>query len=355
MTDENTTVIDLLTIQDKQERKEKFERLIKHADEHQILLANAYMRLAEKNQDKDFKKHSKFLKMFPQYFAMNVQSFYEDAEIEDIKKLLLDLDIKLNIFEHKKNVQACFWFMLFNFMTPINAEIEMTTARRKILAERYCTKRDPNSRTLQNVFRSLEKSGLLLKVAKEKQTTKYIIPLISATRSFTEAHTSLNLGYVNLLHETQIEAIQIGLKREDLKIDPKKIKQKISEQMTEELVRKISYKDKKVRVKVTYEVECDSVSGEVSYGNLVDIVDLKPIEKSPSNVQDSSKIIEEFLQAGNSLKNQQIEVLNQYNFQLLAEQYKTDPLTVKRKIKKLHTIGRVTYKALTEFLAMHYS
>ena len=48
-----------------------------------------------------------------------MQNFYEDPEIETIKKLLLDLDIKLNIFDHKKNVQACFWFMLFNFMTPL--------------------------------------------------------------------------------------------------------------------------------------------------------------------------------------------------------------------------------------------
>tara|TARA_B110001452_G_scaffold247502_1_gene233577 strand:- start:6 stop:125 length:120 start_codon:yes stop_codon:yes gene_type:complete len=39
---------------------------------------------------------------------MNVQSFYEDPEIETIKKLLLDLEIKLNIFNQKKNVQACF-------------------------------------------------------------------------------------------------------------------------------------------------------------------------------------------------------------------------------------------------------
>lgn len=68
---------------------------------------------------------------------MNVQNFYEDSEIETIKRLLLDLDIKLNIFDHKKNVQACFWFMLFNFMTPISAEIEITTARRKILAQKY--------------------------------------------------------------------------------------------------------------------------------------------------------------------------------------------------------------------------
>jgi hypothetical protein len=95
--------------------------------------------------------------------------------------------------------------------------------------------------------------------------------------------------------------------------------------MTEELVGKISYKSEKVRVKVTYELECDSVSGEISYGNLVDIVDVKPIEKSPSSIQNSS-IIKEFIQAGNSLKKQQIEVLLENNFQLLAEEYKTEHL-----------------------------
>jgi len=218
-------------------------------------------------------------------------------------------------------------------MTPISAEIEITTARRKILAQKYCTKDDPNSRTLQNVFRSLEKSGLLLKKEKNKHTTIYVVPLISATRSFTKAYTTLNLNYLNLLHETQTEAIQLGLKRNDLKVDPQKIKQKISEQMTEELVGKISYKSKKVRVKVTYELECDSVSGEVSYGNLVDVIDVKPVEKSPSSIQDSS-IIEEFIQAGNSLKKQQIEVLLENNFQLLAKEYKIDAIMVKRKIKK---------------------
>ena len=289
---------------------------------------------------------------------MNVQNFYEDfyedPKIETIKRLLLDLDIKLNIFDHKKNVQACFWFMLFNFMTPINAEIEITTARRKILAQKYCTKNDPNSRTLQNVFRSLEKSGLLLKKERNKHTTTYVVPLISATRSFTEAYTTLNLDYLNLLHETQTEAIQLGLKRNDLNVDPRKIKQKISEQMTEELVGKISYQSKQVRVKVTYELECDSVSGEISYGNLVDVIDVKPIEKSPSSIQ-NFPIIEEFIRAGNSLKKQQIEVLLENDFQLLAEEYKTNSIRVKRKIKKMPTIGRVTYKALNEFLSTYYS
>ena len=92
------TIIDLLTIEDKQTRREKFELVLKHAEEHQVLLANAYMQLAEKNQDEDFKKHTRFLKIFPQYFAKNMQSFYEDPEIETIKKLLLDFPNISRIF-----------------------------------------------------------------------------------------------------------------------------------------------------------------------------------------------------------------------------------------------------------------
>lgn len=97
-----------MTIEDKQKRKEKFELVLKNAEEHQVLLANAYMRLAEKNQDEDFKSHTRFLKIFPQYFAMNVQNFYEDPEIETIKRSLLDLGIKLNIFDHKKKCTSLF-------------------------------------------------------------------------------------------------------------------------------------------------------------------------------------------------------------------------------------------------------
>ena len=71
--------------------------------------------------------------------------------------------------------------------------------------------------------------------------------------------------------------------------------------MTEELIGKISFKNNKTRVKVTYEVECDSISGQVSYGNLVDIVDVIQIEKTSSNIN-SKSVIEEFIQAGNQLK-----------------------------------------------------
>ena len=124
--------------------------------------------------------------------------------------------------------------------------------------------------------------------------------------------------------------------------------------MTEELIGKISFKNNKTRVKVTYEVECDSISGQVSYGNLIDIVDVIPIEKTSSNIN-SKSVIEKFIQAGNQLKKQQIEVLTQNNFELLAQEYKNDPVYVKRNIKKMPTIGRVAYKALVDFLTFTYS
>tara|TARA_B100000780_G_scaffold189275_1_gene133178 strand:+ start:1103 stop:1354 length:252 start_codon:yes stop_codon:yes gene_type:complete len=83
-------------------------------------------------------------------------------------------------------------------------------------------------------------------------------------------------------------------------------------------------------------------------------VDVIPIEKTSSNIN-SKSVIEEFIQAGNQLKKQQIEVLTQNNFELLAQEYKNDPVSVKRKIKKMPTIGRVAYKALVDFLTFNYS
>ena len=73
-------------------------------------------------------------------------------------------------------------------MTPINAEIEITTARRKIFAQKYFSKVDPNSCNL-HIFRSLEKSGLLVQKEGNKHNTKYVVPLISATRRYRSLYS----------------------------------------------------------------------------------------------------------------------------------------------------------------------
>ena len=74
--------IDLLNIRDKDLRKQHYEKLLKNADEHKSLLLEAYMELAEKNQTSDWKKYTRFLKIFPQYFAKSPSDFYNDEEIE---------------------------------------------------------------------------------------------------------------------------------------------------------------------------------------------------------------------------------------------------------------------------------
>ena len=67
--------------------------------------------------------------------------------------------------------------------------MEINTARRKILSEKYCRKGKPESRALQNIFKNLEKSGLLVKMKKEKHVSIYIVPLISSTRNFPKPYT----------------------------------------------------------------------------------------------------------------------------------------------------------------------
>ena len=82
-------------------------------------------------------------------------------------------------------------------MTPIKCEIEIIMTRKKNLAKKYCQKNDPDSCTLQNVFRSLEKNGLLLQTSKNKHITCSQC-CYSVHMSFTDSYTFLNLDYLEL-------------------------------------------------------------------------------------------------------------------------------------------------------------
>ena len=87
------------------------------------------------------------------------------------------------------------------------------------------------------------------------------------------------------------------LKEPGMKIDNEKIKQKIAEQVTDDLVGKISYQQENVKLKVTYELECNSSSGEITFGNLVDVIDIKKNEESNK----SQILINKYIENGNSL------------------------------------------------------
>jgi hypothetical protein len=111
------------------------------------------------------------LKVFPQYFSEDFQAFYKNEKINKNFTLLLDLALKLNIFEQNMNVQAIFWYRLFNFLTSITDEIKINTVRRRIVANKDCQKDNPKSLILQNIFRNLEKSGVLVGKNKLKHSS----------------------------------------------------------------------------------------------------------------------------------------------------------------------------------------
>ena len=74
--------------------------------------------------------------------------------------------MNLNIFKLPTQTQAAFWFMLFNWIECNNYSITIGPERRKILADYYSRSNDPDSRAVQNIFRGLTKSGLLIKCKK---------------------------------------------------------------------------------------------------------------------------------------------------------------------------------------------
>ena len=74
------------------------------------------------------------------------------------------------MFQHRP--QAAFWFMLFNWIECNNYSITIGPERRKILADYYSRSNDPDSRAVQNIFRGVTKSVLLVKCKKSDLSCK---------------------------------------------------------------------------------------------------------------------------------------------------------------------------------------
>lgn len=130
-----------------------------------------------------------------------------------------------------------------------------------------------------------------------------------------------------------------------------KIKNQIADQMTDEFVQKMLYKKQNVKLKVTYEIECNSESGEVIFGDLVNVVDIQ--ESAAIQNTEQMKFIDRFLSHGYKLKNTQIEELCKLDIGSLALNYKQDSIAVKRIIKGTPTNGHATYKNLVEFISSY--
>ena len=92
---------------------------------------------------------------------------YRNASVEEFREnLFLYCGIYLSVFKLSVRTQAAFWFMLFNWIECNNYSITIGPQKRKILAEYYSRSDDPDSRSVQNIFRALTKCGLFVKCKK---------------------------------------------------------------------------------------------------------------------------------------------------------------------------------------------
>jgi len=135
---------------------------------------------------------------------------YKNASIEEFREnLFLYCGISLNIFNLSSQTQAAFWFMLFNWIECNNYSITIGPEKRKILAKYYSRSSDPNSRSVQNIFRALTKSGLLVKckktdsICKNNKTyeTTYRVPFIVSQQRLNKKFIMMNNEIIQLRSE----------------------------------------------------------------------------------------------------------------------------------------------------------
>jgi hypothetical protein len=99
--------------------------------------------------------------------------------------------------------------MLFNWIECNNYSITIGPKKRKILAKYYSRSNDPNSRSVQNIFRALTKSGLLVKCKKTDSTCKnnetyettYRVPFIVSQQRLNKKFIMMNNEIIQLRAE----------------------------------------------------------------------------------------------------------------------------------------------------------
>jgi len=99
--------------------------------------------------------------------------------------------------------------MLFNWIECNNYSITIGLKKRKILAKYYSRSSDPNSRSVQNIFRALTKSRLLVKCKKtdsicknnKAYETTYRVPFIVSQQRLNKKFIMRNNEIIQLRAE----------------------------------------------------------------------------------------------------------------------------------------------------------
>ena len=205
--------------------------------------------------------------------------------------------VYLSVFKLFVRTQAAFWFMLFNWIECNNYSITIGPKKRKILAAYYSRSDDPDSRSVQNIFRTLTKCRLFVKckktdlICKNNKTyeTTYRVPFIVSQQRINKKFIMMNNEIIQLRSELLKRSHDYleKRKRETDYIPVEGVEASIDHLFSNVMSKEVSKLNIEALGKVNFSAKIDfSVDGGLKIGEIEHIEHIE-------NIQDNQLLYEE--------------------------------------------------------------
>jgi hypothetical protein len=219
----------------------------------------------------------------------------KNKNIEEFREqIFLHCGMNLNIFKLPAQTQAAFWFMLFNWIECNNYSITIGPERRKILADYYSRSNDPNSRSVQNIFRGLTKSGLFIKCRKSDLICKtnktyevtYRIPFIVSQQTLNKNFIKLHEEIIQLKSELH-QRSRKHLISKDYNVEPKDIDKAVDDVLSN-VIGKVSKRNIEALGRVNFSARIDfSMESGLRIAEIENVTNIETSKISDSYIQDN--------------------------------------------------------------------
>lgn len=176
--------------------------------------------------------------------------------------------------------------MLFNWIECNNYSITIGPQRRKTLAEYYSRSDDPNSRSVQNIFRGLKRCGLLVKCSKTDlickgntaYETTYRVPFIVSQQKVNKSFIKLNNEIIQLKIELKKRSEDyLKSKRADIETETIEI---AVEDVLKNVMNKVSKRNIEALGRFQFSAKIDfSVQGGLKIGEIEHVESIESTSK----------------------------------------------------------------------------
>ena len=288
---------------------------------------------------------------------------YRDASIQKFREnLFLYCGISLNIFKLSSQTQAAFWFMLFNWIECNNYSITIGPRKRKILAKYYSRSNDPDSRSVQNIFRALTKSGLLVKckktdsICKNNKTygTTYRVPFIVSQQRLNKKFIMMNNEIIQFKAELLKRSKDCLLNKEErTPYSESEGVENAIDNVFNEVISKVSKRNIEALGKATFFAKIDfSASGGLKIGEIQHVENIESVQPLIDNIEYTNELTKIFNSV--RLTRKQKELLESNYLSLQEAYFLRGKKAFDSEYKSINGLGRATKRVILECFEYKY-